>query len=281
MKANKLKGDKLYEKRARVALPLLVRQAEAGVSIVYSDLAKELQMPNPRNLNYVLGKIGVELEKLSKEWKKAVPQIQCLVISKNTGVPGEGIGPFLKNKDFAMLSSRHKRKVIEHALQDVFSYRQWQEVLRAFSLAPVNPDFSTIINKASEGIGGGESENHKALKIYVAKNPTSVGLEESIPVGATEEKLPSGDAVDVLFKSEKVWVVIEVKSAISSDADIVRGLFQCVKYRAVVEAMLISQALPQAVTVLLVLESSFPQSLVPLKNILGIEVVEGITPKKC
>lgn len=45
-------GDKAYKVRARVALPLLVCQVEAGTSVFYSDLAEELGMPNPRNLNY-------------------------------------------------------------------------------------------------------------------------------------------------------------------------------------------------------------------------------------
>jgi len=47
-------GSKLYQQRARRTLPLLVRQAEAGETIPYSALAAELQMPNARNLNFVL-----------------------------------------------------------------------------------------------------------------------------------------------------------------------------------------------------------------------------------
>jgi len=32
---------------------LLVRQAQAGASVLYSDLTEDLGMPNPRNLNYM------------------------------------------------------------------------------------------------------------------------------------------------------------------------------------------------------------------------------------
>lgn len=77
----------------------------------------------------------------------------------------------------------------------------------------------------------------------------------------------------------KGWVAAEVKSAISSETDIVRGLFQCVKYRAVMEAVQVSEARPQNARALLVLEATFPQSLIPLRNILGVEVVEGVSPK--
>ena len=37
-----ISGTKAYQVRAREALPLLVRQAEAGAPIFYSDLAEEL-----------------------------------------------------------------------------------------------------------------------------------------------------------------------------------------------------------------------------------------------
>ena len=54
-------GDKLYQQRARVVLPILIRQAFAATPIYYSALAQEAQIPNPRNLNYVLGCIGKPL----------------------------------------------------------------------------------------------------------------------------------------------------------------------------------------------------------------------------
>lgn len=127
-----ISGDKAYQVRARAALPLLVRQAEAGAPVFYSDLAEELEMPNPRNLNYVLGSIGQSLERLSKVWKSKVPPIQCLVVSKSTGLPGEGIGWFLvKKEDFATFPLRQKRAIVEAELQHVFSYPRWQEVLKA------------------------------------------------------------------------------------------------------------------------------------------------------
>ena len=53
-----LGGDKLFQVRARSALPLLVRQAEVAQPVVYGDLAEELGIPNPRNFDYVLGAVG-------------------------------------------------------------------------------------------------------------------------------------------------------------------------------------------------------------------------------
>lgn len=152
-------------------------------------------------------------------------------------------------------------------------------VLEAFSLVPVESDYTSIVAKASRLFGGGESEQHKALKEYVAHNPAVIGLKATTPTGVTEYALPSGDSLDVSFNDKKIWVAAEVKSAISDEADIIRGLFQCIKYRAVMEAVLVSQAQPQNARAILVLESDFPQSLISLRNILGVEVVEGVTPK--
>jgi hypothetical protein len=52
--AKNIFGYELYQRRARVAFPILVRQADAKEPITYEALAAELGMPNPRNLNFVL-----------------------------------------------------------------------------------------------------------------------------------------------------------------------------------------------------------------------------------
>ena len=93
-----LNGDMLYQKRARKALPILVRQAKAEQPIIYSDLAQELNMPNPRNLDYVLGAIGNALIGLGKERGEKIPPIQSLVINKGSLMPGEGFEGFLPDK---------------------------------------------------------------------------------------------------------------------------------------------------------------------------------------
>lgn len=274
-----ISGGKLYQERARAAFPLLVRQAQAGTPIFYSDLAQELGMANPRNLNYVLGSIGQSMELLSQSWGEKVPPIQCLVVSKGTGLPGEGIGWFLiKKEEFSELPLRQRRAIVDAELQHVYSYSKWKEVLKSLSLEPAESDFTPFVSKAT-GWGGGESEQHKALKEYVARHPESVGLKASTPNGVTEYPLPSGDFLDVSFLQKEVWVAAEIKSAISAEADIIRGLFQCVKYRAVMEAVQVAEARSQSARALLVLESSLPQSLIALRNLLGIEVVEGVTPK--
>lgn len=69
-----------------------------------------------------------------------------------------------------------------------------------------------------------------------------------------------------------------MKSSISNDADITRGLYQCIKYRAVMEAMARAQQVAPIIHVILVLEARLPQALRRLKNLLGIEVIDELLP---
>ena len=103
-------GSKLYEKRSRLVLPILIRQANAGQTITYNKLAEEIGMPNPRNLNYPLGTIGGALTALGKEWKARIPPIQTIVINQDTGLPGEGIAEFLPDPDLFVTSRKRVKQ---------------------------------------------------------------------------------------------------------------------------------------------------------------------------
>lgn len=194
--------------------------------------------------------------------------------------PWGGIGWFITKKDdFRKLPRRQQRSLVEAELQKVFIYPRWHDVLRELKLRPVKSDFSHLIAQVAAFRAGGESEEHKRLKLYVAAHPESVGLDADVDAGKVEHPLPSGDTVDVLFKDGADWVAVEVKSSISSNLDIARGLFQCVKYRAVIEAVQATQDLDQNARAILVLEGTLPTDLIGVKNTLAVEVVEKVVPK--
>lgn len=275
--ARPLDGDDLYQQRARVALPLLVRLAHARVKTYYSDLAAELGMPNPRNLNYPLGSIGTAIEELSREWGEKIPAIQCLVVNKDTDLPGEGIGWFVRDKgEFRSLPRRKQQAIVDGVQAEVFAYPRWNEVLAAFGLEPVQKSYEREIADAARYQGGGESELHKALKAFVAANPGIVGVSSRAGMGRQEHPLPSGDTVDVFFSYRAIRTAVEVKSRISPPADIVRGLYQCVKYRAVLNACVVAENSEDTVEVALVLESSLPKDLADLRSRLDVTVVENV-----
>lgn len=275
--ASPIFGDKLYQERARAAFPLLVRQAEAASPIFYSSLARELDMPNPRNLNYVLGCIGQTIEQLSKRKKERVPPIQCLVVNKATGLPGEGIGWFLvKKEEFSELPLKRRREIVQAELQHIYAYPYWRQILAELELEPVDFDFSPLVRSASTFRGGGESPEHRALKEFVAANPTAIGLPATTPPGAVECPLASGDCLDVFFRTRSLSIAAEIKSARSTVGDLTRGVFQCVKYRAVLEATLVSEGRPPNARAILVLGGKMPPELLALANLLGVEFVQQV-----
>lgn len=277
--AENIHGDKLYQQRARVALPILVRQARAEQSIYYEDLANELGMSNPRNLNYVLGSVGRSIMELEKKWKLSIPPIQCLVINQTEELPGEGFGWFkLGDVDWKTLNRRQKRTLVQATLQQIFAYSKWGEVLTALELKPLVTSFDEVTRRAAQYQVGGESEDHRRLKTYVQTHPEVVRVPSRHAPGVVEKRLPSADCMDVFFDCGSRWLGVEVKSARSPVDDIVRGLFQCVKYHALLKAMAALEQRDIEVDTVLVLEAGFPVPLTSLKNILGVQVVDNVRP---
>ena len=272
--AMSISGNALYQKRARSTLPILVRQAMASEKIFYGDLAKELDMPNARNLNYVLGSIGNALLELGKKWQEEIPPIQGIVVNQQTGLPGDGVN-FIAGKP----DPRQKEAIVQEKLGSVFSYPRWLDVLEAFRLSPaesLNPRLEQLEDHRSSTR---ESEAHKRFKNYIAHHPRVVGLKKSLAPGETECKLPSGDIPDVLFESARCRIAVEVKSHISNEDDLRRGLFQCVKYRAILRACRSLEGGTYEADALLAIEGSLPKELIPVRNTLGVKVIENIRIK--
>lgn len=146
--AEPISGDKLYQQRARKAFPVLVRQALSGTAITYEDLAEELEMPNPRNLNYVLGSIGNAINNLKEEWEEDIPPIQCLVINKNNGLPGEGISWFISDKNtYRKLPKKQKQQAVNAEHIKIFAYKYWLDVLNELNLQPIQSKYKSLIKK--------------------------------------------------------------------------------------------------------------------------------------
>jgi len=107
------------------------------------------------------------------------------------------------------------------------------------------------------------------------RRPEMLGLPRGAGPGSTEEYLLSGDTLDVSFRYAEQWVAAEVRSRISDQLDIQRGIFQCVKYRAVMHAQSRAMGSLIEVRVLLVLGGELPDSLIPLRNMFAIDVLEN------
>jgi hypothetical protein len=128
-----VKGDKLYQKRARTALPILVRQAQLRKKIYYHQLAAEIGMSNPRNLNSVLTCIGKALNLLEKTSGFNIPPIQLFVINKTTKSPGFGAN-YAVSKNAANLTKTQLNKIISEKYNEIIYFKNWDWVLRSLSL---------------------------------------------------------------------------------------------------------------------------------------------------
>ena len=250
----------------------------------YSQLGSELKYP-ARGMGRVLGTVGSELQKLSRSWSRPIPPIQCLVVNRQTRLPGRGIGWFVPNRAaFEKCGPSEKRRIMDALLSEVFTFQNWQAVLKAFGMNAgrmrmIRPLPAQAI-AASAGHGEGESPEHKALKEYVSMHPEIVGLPKKSSVGQTEHPFESNDAIDVLFQHGDEWVGAEVKSARSPETDILRGLFQCVKYQALIEAQQRYRSLRLRSRVVLVIEDKLPESLAAAKHVLGVSVIDGVVAGK-
>lgn len=270
----------LYQRRALEALPILVRQAIAGQKIYYSDIADELGIPNARNMNFVLGAVGSSMTELSSLWQEAVPPIQALVVNKATGLPGEGFSEFAFDPAaYRNASPAIKNHLLQGMLANVFAYPRWDAVLAHFGIeAPSPPNLSVLLPVSQRRrLGGqGESDAHRELKERIAADPTLVGLSASGFSAQVEYIFPSADTVDVLFSGKGQRVAVEVKSRISDSSDLLRGIFQCVKYRALLDAEAAIERRRADGHVLLAIEGTLPAELALVARTLGIAVLDGV-----
>lgn len=83
-----------------------------------------------------------------------------------------------------------------------------------------------------------------------------------------------------MFKSADACIAAEVKSAISDSfpPDYEPGLYQIIKYRALLNAMAQDgrYAMPSNIRAVLVLESELPVEYRTTAEILGVDVVENV-----
>ena len=131
-----------------------------------------------------------------------------------------------------------------------------------------------ITGKERDGLRygrSGEGPNHKRLRLWVKKHPDKVEERFHVVRSETEVTLLSGDRVDVVYYGEGKTVAVEVKSIDSDQDDIRRGIYQCVKYEAVMRAQYRAQGKRWSVRSLLVTESPLDDELKQIVERLKVE----------
>lgn len=263
---------------------VLVHQDGMISGMTYQELATRIGRLNKHDqgqahgIGRVLGRMGHFLQGLEGKWGEPIPHIQSLVVRKSgagKNLPDDGIKEFWPDYPNMTPEERETRVRLEHQRVVQFGSR-WNDVLARLGLPEVG---ASSIPTTRPFRGGGESQAHKALKEYIQKHPEIVGAGPEWPA-FVEYPLPSLDVIDVLFKSKDAWIAVEVKSRISDNlpADYERGLYQIVKYDALLQAMRRSSCydIPSRIDCVLVLESVLPEQFRKLQRTLGVTVIERV-----
>ena len=263
-------------------LPILVRQAQSQKPLTYGAIAAEVGMSHHRPVQRAAGHIGFALDEIAgiRGWRRRPPPaLQSLIINKDTGLPGHGVNGFMSHQYQQAKTKQQRAAALLTVHAGIYAYPHWADVMEVLGVDPSLAILNKLTDEATNARGrGGEGPEHKALKDYVASTPSVVGLPAAQQHGSTEYALPSGDSVDVVFTGKNRLTAIEVKSHISGRDDVARGIYQCVKYRAVLEARASISAEPTDVTVMLVLGGTMTHDILELANAFGVSVIDQITP---
>jgi len=267
------------------ALILHVIGRSAGkLQITYGDLAKKIKYPKPHsghgfstNIGNTLRDVGYLLENNLVDGEE-IPLIQAAVVSQAEKVPGVGFKTFSPNYDKLPKSKKETLLFLEYVRIEQFGLR-WYSVLEVLKL-DLNKREKTQRDKryGRSNIWGSEGgPEHRALRDYVAMNPSVIGIHGTIKAHL-EYPLESNDRVDVVLESSNYLYAIEVKAQAADDRELSRGLFQTIKYKALLKAEQLLAEEPKRVRSFLVIGGTLSQALRRKQHTLGIKAIEGIIP---
>jgi hypothetical protein len=192
-------------------------------------------------------------------------------------LPSEGFSIVYPN--YENMTNEEKKLLVIGLDTKAIEYQNWDWVLPALELVP-----STIDTAASEAAirsgkfygSGGEGEDHKKLKEYIYNHPETLGIK-NVKERDMEHILLSGDRLDVYFVlNDGSKIAVEIKPFTSPDADVLRGLFQCVKYKTILDAEDKIHGEKSNNKSLLVIGGSLSPENQKVRDTLGLTVIENL-----
>lgn len=248
--------DLLSKAGPRPAMDYLLPRISARSNITYGEIAERLSRDLginakifPTHIGYVAG----SLQDIIHDVDPNAPLLNALVVRGDSDEAGSGVDGYLKQKyrlKGTEIDPSLKSKLLQKAAKEVYAFKHWNKIYRKVfkKRPPSSAPFRVINGSERDGQtrgGPAESEEHKRLKAYVLAHPAKVGIRGRLVEGKDEYCLLSGDEVDVFFAKDDEYWLVEVKSEVSNERDLIRGCYQCIKYRAVFEAQC-RRTLPEA-----------------------------------
>ena len=213
------------------ALPFLIHKAQQRETLTYKELTDYVGCHH-RVAGHILGYIRDDICT-----PRNLPFINAIVIRQDTLEPGDGWLP----EGTSHLSKQEYKEQYELFRDRAFAFPGWNDLLKDLSLSPIQITEQELKDRgrtysqvlARQG-GGGEGAAHRDLKEYIARNPEAIGVQV-IKKGEQEHMFISGDCCDILFTlMDKRYAIIEIKNG--DPGELVRGIYQLVKYRALLSA---------------------------------------------
>ncbi len=261
----------------RLMIPVMVLWAKYSWNEfhTYSDLQNAINAKSPR-LGHQLGLIDDLFFQLSEKYERSIPTLNALIANAATGLPSNGFD--YVDSNYSFLSKEDKEALAKGKNEEAHSY-DYTWVLDVLGLELPTLLDSSMVKKTRErtrGYTGGESLAHKNLKKFIASHPEEIDISDWCQVD-TEHILVSGDRLDVIVRTPTSTWAIEVKSNISDEQDILRGIFQCVKYKAVLEAEKVIEKNGCEIRTLLVLEGTMPEKLQSVAKFLNVDYIDNFS----
>ena len=257
-------------------IPVMIHWAKTGHNEhTYGDLAHAIGKSKFSGIGHALYFVQQVLDNLSTKSSREIPTLNSLCKNAKTMLPSEGFE--FVSPQYNDLDENGKRVFVKGLDSNAMNFPHWDWVLKELELKEAVPFTEEQLEaiKNPRCIYGGEGEEHKILKEYICQHPESINYKD-VDFAETEHILPSGDRLDVYFElSDGTHVALEVKPSISPDQDIARGVFQCVKYYAVMDALRNIECKDYEIKVLLVTAGNFSSQNKELAEELDVEYVEN------
>lgn len=260
-------------------IPVLIRWAKTSWDIphTYSDLSFAVGHKSAQ-IGGVMGRIQDIIDELNEKYKKDIPTLNCLATNKNTGLPSDGFD--YVRTDYSSFPKDAQKGMVRAYNRKAHEFKEWDWVLNKLSISANQIFTKEQIKKkkisAKHGFGG-EGEEHLKIKDFIINHPEVLSIKR-VAFSQKEYVLLSGDKLDLYFECKNnTHYAVEVKPSTSPDDDVLRGIFQCVKYKAVMDAQRVADYGTYENRVLLVIAGSMSKENKLIANDLGIKYIENFT----
>ncbi|MBQ0820718.1 helix-turn-helix transcriptional regulator [Microvirga sp. HBU67558] len=140
-----LADDTWTGKTARLAMPILAEIAQGKpTTITYKDLHQKIverggkeDIGSLTKYAFPLGRIATAVENIGD----GIPPLTAIVVRGSTGLPSDGIDPFIKGylglhglEARKLKSPEGRRAIVQRLWDDVFAYNKWPSVVSRLGL---------------------------------------------------------------------------------------------------------------------------------------------------